>query len=578
MNKYLSLALLVIISPLQNYAQEFDTTRENINYRRPDPNNLPPIETYAQPKEQVFPLGYGTNHLGKVTSGTGVWSELNPKVPRVNYIGLHFVNKDTGWACGGSMAIIKTTNGGADWTISETPAINNLILKIHSYDGQIILDTGYDGMILRSNDGGETFEQIVSGVGTGIDLWGVQMVNDTLGWVCGLYQTLLKTTDAGLTWQQINPGVGQHYWAFDFLNELFGMIVCENGIILKTTDGGNTWTQKQTVDTRPLYTIDIIDSLHAAAAGEFGNEVQYEGGKNVYSSDAGETWILNPDIPTYSDANWIEFVDADTGYSINYDDGVFKTTNRGQSWFSVGGDGKWHIDILEDGTGYCGGQELNIYKRTNGIENWSKIFLNNNLSDIFFFNEMKGFLISGDFQEGGIFKTEDGGLSFQKVENAPPGNVVTFVDSNSGFIGYRSYTRIYKTSDAGINWNLVNITGLIDTVGRINKFFFVNQSTGWAVANGILKTTDYGFNWFTQLNAPFAGLTSIHFVDSLYGWATDVGHRPYKTTDGGLNWKHYINNELPYYSGRLLSVDIKDDVVIAVGWKNIQSIITIGKR
>ncbi|GAB4287691.1 MAG: hypothetical protein Kow0098_04610 [Ignavibacteriaceae bacterium] len=46
----------------------------------------------------------------------------------------------------------------------------------------------------------------------------------------------------------------------------------------------------------------------------------------------------------------------------------------------------------------------------------------------------------------------------------------------------------------------------------------------------------------------------------------------------GFKWKHYTNNELPYFSGRLLSSDLKDDVSTAVGWKDTQAIITMGKR
>ena len=216
--KYFLLVLLtIILSALSGdwllcYAQEQDSTREFFNYRRTDPNlptgqagNLPPTEKYAQPKKQVFPLGWNTGTLGKVNAGTGVWTELNPLVPRVDYIGIDFINADIGWVCGGSGAIIKTTNGGQDWTISETP-VNNLLLKMHSYNGQVVIATGYDGIILRSSDSGETFELIPSGVGNGIDLWGVQMLNDTLGWVCGMNQTLLKTTDTGLTWQMVTPG------------------------------------------------------------------------------------------------------------------------------------------------------------------------------------------------------------------------------------------------------------------------------------------------------------------------------------------------------------------------------------
>ena len=43
------------------------------------------------------------------------------------------------------------------------------------------------------------------------------------------------------------------------------------------------------------------------------------------------------------------------------------------------------------------------------------------------------------------------------------------------------------------------------------------------------------------MNRPGAGFTSLSFVDSLYGWASLGGWRPYKTTDGGLNWIEQTN-------------------------------------
>ncbi|WP_290660298.1 YCF48-related protein [Ignavibacterium sp.] len=465
-------------------------------------------------KRRLFPI-----------ESTGVWTELNPKVPRVDYLGIHFINKDTGWAVGGLGALIKTTNGGSSWTVSQTNT-TTLLLKIHSYNGQLVICTGYDGLILRSSDGGETFEQVISGVGTGIDLWGVQMINDTLGWVCGLNQTLLKTTDAGLSWQQVLTGENQHYWALEFLNEQYGMIACGGGIILKTTDGGNSWYQRLTGDNRPLYTIDLIDSLHIAAAGEYGNEMQYEGGKNVYSSDGGESWILNPDIPTYDDANWIEYVDIDTGYSINLYYGIYKTTNRGESWIGVGGGGKWHIEMVGYETGYSGGEGLNIYKRTNGLENWGKIFLNHNWSDVFFTNELKGYIASTDIGVK-LYKTEDGGNTYQIIENSPSRiSDILFLDSLTGFLGSNT---IYKTTDGGVSWYSTNgATGA-------RKIFFINETTGWAIhGRTIYKTTDGGENWFVQITQPSDSYTSIYFTDSLNGWATS--RYVWQTTDGGENW------------------------------------------
>lgn len=78
----------------------------------------------------------------------------------------------------------------------------------------------------------------------------------------------------------------------------------------------------------------------------------------------------------------------------------------------------------------------------------------------------------------------------------------------------------------------------------INRFYFINPTTGWAVTTrgGILKTTDAGENWFAQLNAGINIIFSgIHFVDSLYGWTANSNARPYKTTDGGNNWVHQSN-------------------------------------
>ncbi|GJQ42088.1 MAG: hypothetical protein JETCAE03_15860 [Ignavibacteriaceae bacterium] len=379
---------------------------------------------------------------------------------------------------------------------------------------------------------------MTSGVGNGYDLWGVQMLNDTLGWVCGLNQTLLKTTDAGLTWQSVSTGLNQHYWSLDFIDEQYGMIACGGGKILKTTDGGSGWTQIQAGDTRALYTIDVIDSLHIAAAGA--------NGKNVYSSDSGVTWISNSDIPVFSATNCIDFINADTGYTVQDVYNIRKTTNRGQSWFGlpINMTSEWYIQLLEDGTGYSCGEEvgwiysLNFYKRTNGLENWSRLFLNDNFADVFFIDEENGFAISGISSEiQALYKTNDGGITWMKVQDAPSGNDLLFLDSLAGFIGSNL---IYKTTNGGVTWYVPN-----GGQGGAGKIFFVNQEIGWAVrSNVIYKSTDRGENWFTQLTSLTGSFTSIHLTDSLTGWASIIGRRPFKTTNGGANWIEQTDLEL----------------------------------
>src|SRR5574338_1437231 len=168
--------LLFILINTVISAQYSDTTHTKpVQYRRGIPlqegyqtyNEKYSGKNLIDEKRRLFPL-----------QSTGIWTELNPGVPRVDYFGIDFVNKDTGWACGDLGTIILSTDKGINWTTEETNTTIPL-LKIGSYNGEIVISTGYDGMILRSTDGGENFVQVTSGVGTGIDIWGVQMVNDT---------------------------------------------------------------------------------------------------------------------------------------------------------------------------------------------------------------------------------------------------------------------------------------------------------------------------------------------------------------------------------------------------------------
>jgi len=486
-------------------------------------------------KRRLFPL-----------RSTGVWTELNPKVPRVDYLGVHFVNKDTGWACGNLGAIIKTTNGGSSWTVSETNTTTP-ILKVRSYNGQIVIASGYAGKILRSSDGGETFTQGTSNV-TG-DLWGLQMINDTLGWACGNVNSLTKTTDGGLTWQRVlTPGYTLDYWWIDFMNKDYGFIAA-NGKVLRTTDGGNNWNLIQVGDSAPLFCIDLIDSLHLATAGYGG--LNYSA-KNYYSSDGGNNWIQGDTLNDES-VNCIQFVNDDTGYLTINEAGIYKTTNRGQDWTPLnltggGIPGLFELQFLKNiNLGYAAGIGLRIYRALNNLDAWNKLIINDNFVDVYFTSETTGFAAANRI----IYKTTNAGSNWLLLPNFPSNvftaslNSLTFTNDVTGFAG--GYPcRIVKTTDAGDNWYVVNRTGLADTIGTINKIFFINQTTGWAVTSrgGILKTTDGGENWFSQLNAGVSVIFfSIHFVDSLYGWTAN-SDRPFKTTNGGINWIQQTNLDI----------------------------------
>lgn len=119
------------------------------------------------------------------------------------------------------------------------------------------------------------------------------------------------------------------------------------------------------------------------------------------------------------------------------------------------------------------------------------------------------------------------------------------------------------------------------TSQRLLTCYFINENIGWAAgdAGTILKTTNSGESWFSQsLNTNF-NVHSIHFIDSLKGWAVlysisgGRNSKIIKTINGGNTWE-----TVRQFSGFVL-IDIKfSDAFngIAVGSDGIILITTDG--
>jgi photosystem II stability/assembly factor-like uncharacterized protein len=84
-------------------------------------------------------------------------------------------------------------------------------------------------------------------------------------------------------------------------------------------------------------------------------------------------------------------------------------------------------------------------------------------------------------------------------------------------------------------WYYVNMPS--GTASNFNCVYFINQMTGWAGGEQILKTTDGGDNWLWQSNIQFA-ISDFYFLNSNTGFGIGSygGIHLSKTTNGGTNW------------------------------------------
>ena len=100
---------------------------------------------------------------------------------------------------------------------------------------------GHGGVILHTEDGGNTWRIQRESSPENNPLFDIQFLSPSVGYACGAYDTFLKTTDGGKTWTLTAPGSDYIYNGLAFLDEETGYLVGEFGTVLRTRDGGNSW-------------------------------------------------------------------------------------------------------------------------------------------------------------------------------------------------------------------------------------------------------------------------------------------------------------------------------------------------
>jgi len=204
-------------------------------------------------------------------------------------------------------------------------------------------------------------------------------------------------------------------------------------------------------------------------------------------------------------------------------------------------------------------------------------------------NNTKEFYIA--FASGGVFKTQNNGITFEPVFDhqsaltigdicvAPSNPEIIWVGTGENNSSRSSYagSGVYKSLDAGVNWQFVGLESTQHT-GRIiihpddPDIVWVATMGNLYTHNperGVYKTNDGGKTWTKTLflnDSTGAIDLGIHPDNPDVLWATMwertrkawnfKGHGPgsgiYKSTDGGNSWTKVMSGiENPEYSGRI---------------------------
>ncbi len=309
--------------------------------------------------------------------------QICPSPTTKNLKDVYFINADVGIAVGDSGVVIRTIDGGLNWTlIMETDTAS--FTKVKFFDTQNGIAIG--SHIFRTTDAGQTWINVPH---TNTQFMDVEILNSTTCIIAGTPTALIKSEDLGQNWTVlVEEQLDERYGLLSFIDENMGYACGYWGSYsthtMKTTDGGNTWIR----------------------------------------IEAPETQIT----PTVMEG--ISFISEDVGFKAGWYNGhLQKTVNGANDWAYVGVPTPYfdmqlldiHIEANQPNAYYASGWYGKIYKSTDGGNNW--IELNSGLPTdvslygIYFIDDNNGWVVGA---YGTILKTSNGGtVGLNEPQNHP---------------------------------------------------------------------------------------------------------------------------------------------------------------
>lgn len=254
--------------------------------------------------------------------------------------------------------------------------------------------------------------------------------------------------------------------------------------------------------------------------------------------------IPGPDTAYYYYNN--EQCSPSGGSNVRYE--LFRTTDAFQSWQLIATDfysSMTCLKFLNGNTGFASKNVfgMNSFMKTNDAGNtWTTIETfpligQSPYFDIFMFNVDSGYTISYD---GIVRKYSGAALQIMNINSSTPifYPKIKFTADNKGFIlstdsiNTPYLRRLLRSTDNGITWNTV----LFDSSGYFLELEFADNTSGYLTGTaGVYKTSDGGANW-NLINVSPAYCNQLAVVDSTTLYITK-SNSIYSSQDGGLTWQ-----------------------------------------
>jgi len=302
------------------------------------------------------------------TSAQTGWVQLNSGTTS-NLNCVYFINSNTGFVGADNGILLKTMNGGINWSRVDT-SLSYRRKGLFFISEQTGFCIGYSGpgahyypKSRRTYDAGQSwdFTGWVGSTGDWYPLTCLHFPNNQTGYIAapfpGLGFALSKTTDSGNSFvlQYFNYDAGNSIF---FTSAITGYTV--GARIVGTTNGGTSWNiLDSSLNHGILYSIFFPNSTTGFTTGESGA---------IFRTTDGVNWIPLTSNTSLS-LNSVYFTSYNTGYVSGQSGIILKTTNSGTNWINQNTGSLADFNAIffpSADTGYAIGSNGTILKTTTG--------------------------------------------------------------------------------------------------------------------------------------------------------------------------------------------------------------------
>lgn len=299
--------------------------------------------------------------------------------------------------------------------------------------------------------------------GVQIQLRSVFFLNEHTGWACG-FGKVIKTTDAGISWTQIQLS-GSHK-AIAFKDENTGFVCGEAGKIFKSVNGGVSW---QALQPGVSVTLNSISIAPDGALIVPGNNTLL-----LRSTDNGSTWADILDIPALLDFFAVKTISSSDFIVTGNESTILRTRDTGQTWESISTgmpNPLFAVDFAGQSTGWVTGCCGMFMKTTNAGISWS---VDDYLTPGFtiysmkFFGASKGFLAG---EAGYILRTTNAGANWDSLNSGTGLDLFSmhFINENTGYVSGHDGV-VLKTTNGGGAGTPIGISRNTESTGSYELF------------------------------------------------------------------------------------------------------------